>query len=204
MKRHSLVVLAALIGLTGLTPPASATYDYLPLWRGDADAEATALRFTRDFLGYQELDRVVSAEFAGGEAWVDVGALLPDGKPRTAATVHLARFGSAPDAPWEVVGTRDTILTLDRPAYGSVTGPTIEAGGVITGVDESLHLQVLQSSQPAPLGESCCVPAGGQQQPWSSRVSFTGAQPGTVVLAVSTGGHVAEVEAFAVTGLRVP
>lgn len=203
-------------------PPARATFEYLPLWPfataaqaeswraapdgqdWHADAAATALRFTRDFLGYAEIDRTTSTQFAGGEAWVGVGALLPNDQPRTAAVVHLARFGDAPDAPWEVVGTRDTILTLDRPAYGSTAGPMIEAGGTISGVDESLRLLVLQSTQTGPLGESCCVPAGGQDQPWSSRVAFTGAQPGTVVLSVSTGGHVADVESFAITGLRVP
>lgn len=219
MKPLIPVAALALLGCA-LAAPAPADFDYLPLWPfataaeaaaaqaagGDwhADPGATALRFARDFLGYREIDRTTSTDVVGDEAWVGVGALLPDGRPRTAATVHLARFGDAPDAPWEVVGTRDTILTLDRPAYGAATGPVIDAGGIISGVDESLRLLVLQAGRPGPLGESCCVPAGGQQQPWSSRVGFTGAQPGTVVVSVSTGGHVADVESFAVTGLRVP
>ncbi len=222
VKARPLCVALMLVSGLGVAPPAQADFGYLPLWpfTGEAQAEAwraapagqdwhadaatTALRFTRDFLGYTEIDRTTSTEFVGDEAWVGVGALLPNDRPRTAAIVHLARFGDAPDAPWEVVGTRDTILTLDRPAYGSSTGATIEAGGTISGVDESLRLLVLQSTQSGPLGESCCVPAGGQHQPWSSRVIFTGAQPGTVVVSVSTGGHVADVESFAITGLRVP
>ncbi len=221
VKARLLCVALILVSGFGVAPPAQATFDYLPLWPfataaqaeawraapagqdWHADAAGTALRFARDFLGYNEIDRTTSIETDGDEAWVGVGALLPDDRPRTAAVVHLARFGDAPDAPWEVVGTRDSILTLDRPAYGNTVGPVIDAGGTISGVDESLRLLVLQSTQAGPLGESCCVPAGGQQQPWSSRVGFAGAQPGTVVLSVSTGGHVADVESFAVTGLRV-
>lgn len=219
MRIRALCVSLTLIAGSCLAPSAHADFDYLPLWpfasaaeaqavRGEpdwhADAGATAVRFTRDFLGYTEIDRTTSMEMSDDDAWVGVGALLPDSdRIRTAAVVHLARFGDTPDAPWEVVGTRDTILTLDRPAYGSVTGPVIEAGGIISGVDESLRLLVVQSAQPEPLGEACCVPAGGQQQPWSSRVTFDGARPGPVVLSVSTGGHVADVESFAVTGLRV-
>lgn len=203
-------VLAALTLLcAGLTaPPAAADSGLLPLWPpapgsgGSWDAAQTALRFTRDFLGFTGIDRVTSVEPAGDQAWVGVGALLPDGEPRTAATIHLARFGDAPA--WRVVGTRDSILTLDRPAYGSAATAVIDAGGVISGVDESLHLQVRQGTRPGLLGESCCTPAGGIEQPWSARVAVTPPDPGPVTLVVSTGGHVAEVEVFAITALRVP
>jgi hypothetical protein len=78
----------------------------------------------------------------------------------------------------------------------------IEAGGTITGVDESLHLRVRQSTQENVLGDYCCVPAGGESRPWSATFSTSPPQPGALTLVVWTGGHVAKVEEFAVTGLR--
>jgi hypothetical protein len=48
----------------------------------------------------------------------------------------------------------------------------------------------------------CCLPAGGSNTPWSATVSFT-ASPGAVLtIAASTGGHMATVERFTVTGVR--
>ena len=47
----------------------------------------------------------------------------------TAAVIHLLRFGPEADVPWEVVGTRDTDLTLDTPGYGSTAAsPSPSAG----------------------------------------------------------------------------
>lgn len=169
-----------------------------------ADPGATALAFTRDFLGFNEIDQIAGVTEEDGQAWVDVGYRLPDERVATAATVHLARFGPAADAPWEVVGTRAEVLTLQMPPYGSLVRDAVEAGGRITGIDESLHLQIRQSGQDHALGDYCCLPAGGQDQPWSAQVTMTHApRPGTITVVVSTGGHVAEVERFAVTGLRV-
>jgi hypothetical protein len=81
----------------------------------------------------------------------------------------------------------------------------VEAGGSIKGVDEAIHLRVRQSTQPQPLGEFCCEMAGGGSSGmrWSARVPVTGAQPGPALTLVAwTGGHVARVERFAVTGLQ--
>ncbi len=203
---------AALVTAT----PAAAEFDYQPLWpftsQDDADhwardggepwhadAEATALRFTREYLRFGEIDRVTAVETEDGEAWIGVGYSLGEGETSTVATIHLARYGDDPGAPWEVVGTRDEILTLQVPSYGAAVGPVFEAGGTISGVDESLRLQVHQTSE---IGGYCCLPAGGQDTPWSAEVSTDGAEPGVAILVVSTGGHVAEVERFAVTGLR--
>lgn len=168
-----------------------------------SDAEFTALAFTQGFLGFSEIDQVTSSDHRGDEAWVGVGTALPDGGMSTAAVVHLVRFGSGADAPWEVVGTRDDTLVLDTPRYGSTVSSPITAGGTVTGVDESLRLQVRQIDRDGVLGEHCCVPAGGTAQRWSAEVAFQEAGTGTMTLVVSTGGHVADVERFAVTGLQV-
>jgi hypothetical protein len=168
------------------------------LWH--ADPAATALKFTREFLGFTDLDRTTMVNVQPREAWVGVGQADPRGQPMTVATLHLARLGPAADAPWSVVGTEDTELTLDTPAYGSPVQPVLDVGGIVSGVDESLHVQARQIS--GLLGEFCCLPAGGQRSPWSVSVPMSPAQPGAVTAVVSTGGHYAAIERFAITGLR--
>lgn len=197
-------------------PTDAADFGYQPLWPfgsaaeadrwagehpGGSDPAGTALAFTRDFLGFTDVDRADAARIDGRQAWVPVGFTLPDGGPTTAATIHLVRFGSGADAPWEVVGADGRDLTVDTPAYGSTAGAVIDAGGVISGVDECIRLQVRQLGHPEVLGEFSCVMAGGAQTRWSAQVPVTGAAPGPIAVIAATGGHVAEVERFAVTGL---
>jgi hypothetical protein len=168
------------------------------LWH--ADPAATALKFTREFLGFTDLDRTTTANVQPREAWIGVGQADPRGQPLTVATLHLARLGPAVDAPWEVVGTEDTDLTLDTPVYGSPVQPLLTVGGTISGVDESLHVQARQLA--GLIGEFCCLPAGGQRSPWSAVVPISPVQPGAVTVVVSTGGHYANIERFAITGLQ--
>lgn len=165
------------------------------------DAAATALGFA-GYLGYGDVDKVVRSTVDGQEAYVAVGTALPNGSLHTAADVHLVRMGTGADAPWEVVGTRDTTLTLDRPGYGSTVASPMTVGGRITGVDEQVvvTLHALGGGVPA---EPAAVPAGGVRAPWSVPVRFSGAAGRTVTVAAATGGHVAAVERFAVTGVRI-
>jgi hypothetical protein len=206
----------------GPTQPPAAGFRYQPLWPfsgvADAsawqqayregghqpwhlDARATALSFASGFLGYKGIDRVAGETRSGSETWVTVGYADPNGATAAAAVVHLARFGTGTDAPWEVVGTRDTTLTLTQPRYGATVVSPIAVGGRITGVDESLRVQVRALGKPV-LGEVTGIPAGGDRSPWSARLRFA-APAGTVLtIAVSTGGHSADVERFAITGVR--
>lgn len=208
---------------TPAPPPAGETgFRYQPLWPftsvADAeawqrayresgsqpwhlDAEETALNLTTGFLGFTEIDRVVSRSIRGNEAHIGVG-YLAEGNPSVAAVIHLAKIGRGPDAPWEVVGTADTSLTLQRPRYGAVVTSPIMAGGLITGVDESIRVEVRQASSEEPIGEYCCLPGGGEKQPWSAQVSFRGAVDPALTVVASTGGHVQDVERFAITGVR--
>ncbi|GAA5107843.1 hypothetical protein [Haloechinothrix salitolerans] len=166
------------------------------------DAEFTARQFAQSYLGYDNIDRVVSTRIRGDEAWVGVGFELPNGEDTTAAVVHLAKVGGGADAPWEIVGTKDTTLTLTSPPYGaSVTSP-VTVGGSITGVDENLRVTVWQLGT-GKIAESDGIPAGGQNSRWSTKVSFTAPSGSVLTIAVATGGHVAEVERFAITGVRV-
>jgi hypothetical protein len=140
----------------------------------------------------------------GREAWIGVGSsgVADGGGPFEAAVVHLVRWGDGDDAPWEVVGTRDTDLTLDVPRYGSAVTSPVTVGGTIEGVDESLRVQVRQLSSADPIGEACCVAAGNPRVTWETSVSYSGATDHTLTIVVSTGGHRQEVERFAVTAVR--
>jgi hypothetical protein len=169
-------------------------------WHRSPDLTATAFA---SFLGYTDVTQVASSTVGGGDAHVAVGIKLPDGTMSTAAVIHLVLFGSGRYAPWEVVGTDDTTFTLARPAYGSTVAPPASVGGTITGVDESIRVTVHTLPAQGPVGAYCCLAAGGTRSPWSATVTFH-VTPGQVVtIAASTGGHVASVERFAVTGARV-
>lgn len=164
------------------------------------DAEETAVAFTTGYLGFAEIDQALSSDVDGDEAWVTVGYTVGQSDPGPAADVHLARIGTGDDAPWEVVGTRDTTLTLTEPRYGATISTPVTVGGRITGVDESIRVQVRQLS--GVLGESCCPAAGGENTPWTATVPYAGASGAALTIVASTGGHVADVERFAITGVR--
>lgn len=165
------------------------------------DADQTALSFTTGYLGFKEIDQVVSRTIKGDDARISVG-YKAEGSPSVAAVIHLVRIGQGADAPWEVVGTIDSDLTLERPKYAATGSSPITAGGKITGVDESLRVDVRQPSSEKPIGTYCCLPAGGENQPWSAKVSFKGATDPALTIVVSTGGHIQDVERFAITALR--
>jgi hypothetical protein len=163
----------------------------------------TALAFTQGYLGFSHINKVAALTISGGDAHVTVGFIRPDGHVSAAAVIHVVKFGSGRYVPWEVVGTDDTTLTLDIPAYGTTATSPVRIGGKITGVDESLRAEVHRLGSASPVGSYCCRPAGGQASPWSFPVAFRAASGQVVTIAVHTGGHVAAVERFAVTGVRV-
>jgi hypothetical protein len=212
---------------TTATPPVSSDplSGFQPLWpfRSQADADSwavsyrqgghqpwhldpdqTALSFSSGFLGYTEIDTVVSSTIDGRQARVAVGFVTPNGDKSTAAVIHLVRFGSAGDAPWEVVGTDDDpSLTLEVPSYGTAVGGTFQAGGHITGVDENIVVQVRQASSESAVGAAPAAPAGGEHSPWHVTVTLDGATDAVLTVAAFTGGHLQGVERFAVTAVRL-
>jgi hypothetical protein len=84
---------------------------------------------------------------------------------------------------------------------GTATSP-VQIGGRVTGVDESLRAEVHQLGSSRPVGGYCCQPAGGRATAWSLIVPFRAASGQAITIVVHTGGHVAPVERFAVTGVR--
>jgi hypothetical protein len=166
------------------------------------DAGQTALNFTRSYLGFTELDQVATPRLDrdGRGAHVGVGYRNPNGQLSIAAVVHLVRYGTAKDSPWEVVGTDDTTLTLDRPLY-YMPGRVI-VGGQITGVDENIVVAVVRQAGGAPDRTTVArVPAGGDHARWTTGpVPY--AKHGMLTVVASIGGHVQQVERFAIQGLR--
>jgi len=158
--------------------------------RGGAGAPATAPTAAGGFEGAPTTAGPAPPAPAGPPSKTHPEAPVAPRPPRPAASE---------EAPWEVVGTHDTTLTLDTPAYGTAAGSPVAVGGEITGVDESLRVQVRSAGAARPLGDTCCLPAGGERQRWATTVTVHGRGLATIV--VSTGGHVAEVERFAVTAV---
>jgi hypothetical protein len=207
----------ALPGSTSSTP---ASFGYVPLWPFASVAEAeqwqreavagghqpwrldageVALAFARQYLGFTEVNKVIRKTVTANDARVSIGWTI-EGSTGTVAVVHLVRIGSGAGRPWEVVGTDDTpTFSLTRPRYGSTVTGTITVGGRIAGVDESIKVTARQLS--GVVGGYCCLPAGAPA-PWSVRLRLTSPKPGPITIVASTGGHIADVERFTVTGVR--
>ncbi len=171
-------------------------------WR--LDAAHTAVAFCTDYLGFTEIDRALSTVVKGEEAWVGVAGPVPEGTPRALAVLHLARIGTGPTAtrPWEVVGSDDTRLTLTKPVYGAVVGRNLTVGGLISGVDESLRITV-RSLDRGVLGTVQGIAAGGNRTAWSTELTIDDSVTTRATIVVSTGGHLLDVEGFAITGVTV-
>ena len=167
--------------------------------RNPMDAATTALEFTRTFLGYTGVDHVTTTVTGPTETLVGVGSVTVSGDFLTAATIRLVRFGGTVDGSWVVVGTQDPAPSMAEPGYGATVGSSFLVGGRITGVDEALRVSVLAPAAGL-LGSAGPVSVGGVDQPWSVPVQVVASAPGTVLtVAVATGGHLFDVEWFAVT-----
>ena len=108
--------------------------------------------------------------------------------------------GAGGDSPSEF-GARDGTLSITAPGYGAAVSSPLTVGGRITGVDEALRVAVIDGNGRT-LGRVSGVPAGGGNTPWSVAVGFARPAGGVLTVVVSTGGHVAEVERFAITAVR--
>jgi len=163
------------------------------------DGGKTALAFTQQFLGFTQVNTVTSTNTDSIGMHVGVGFPTPNATLLTAAVLHLVRYGAQSDSPWEVVGSDDTTFSLDTPTYGAHVTSPITTGGRITGVDESITVTVRQIGASATLGQSCCTPAGGDNQPWAATVAYTGSAGRVLTIVAVTGGHLQQVERFAIT-----
>lgn len=171
-------------------------------WRWHLDAGETAMNFTAN-IGLTDITQVIAVRMNKLGAHVDVGYRDPNGQERIAATLHLVQFGTAKDSPWEVVGSDDTTLSLEQPAYGSRVTSPVTIGGHITGVDENIVVSLIRVIHPADIESKplARVPAGGDHAAWTTgSVPFTG--HGVLIILATTGGHVQQVERFAIQGVH--
>ena len=154
-----------------------------------SSGDGARVGYTRVGTVAQTLEQQNAALAAAGvtKTFSDTISGATDDRPGLTALLDYVRDG-------------DTVVVwkLDRLGRNTV----IEASGTITGTDESLHLQVRQSTQQKVVGDFCCLPSGGQNSPWSAQVTTTGTQSGVLTLVVWTGGHAQNVETFAITGVR--
>jgi hypothetical protein len=166
------------------------------------DPGQTAVSFAA-YLGYGNVNKVVQVNEDSAGAHVAVGFTAggPSSQTVVSAVVHLVRWGTGPDLPWEVVGTDDTSFSLTTPAYGAVVRNPSLVGGSITGVDESISVKALNLASNSPVGTYCCTPAGGTDSPWKATIRLNASPNVVLTLAAATGGHVASVERFTVTGV---
>jgi len=144
-----------------------------------------------------EITTVTSSRYDDQGAHIGVGYRNPAGQLATAAVLHLLQYSG--NGTWEVVGSGDTTLSLEQPAYGSAVSSPMTVGGHITGVDENIRT-VVRSRASGVVGSSLGHPAGGQATPWYDTVSFTGS--GVLTVVASTGGHLQAVERFAIQGVH--
>jgi hypothetical protein len=164
----------------------------------------TAVKFAA-WLGFGQISDALLVRGTANNVAVTVGFTVADAGSTTvrSAIVHLVRWGTGSHAPWEVVGTNDTTLTVSLPVYGVTASSPVTVGGRITGVDENIKVRARALSSTGDVGVSCCSAAGGTRSPWSRSLTFTAASGTVVTIVAQTGGHVAQVERFAVTGIRV-
>jgi hypothetical protein len=101
-----------------------------------------------------------------------------------------------------VVGSDDTTLSLEQPAYGSQVSSPMTVGGHITGVDENIVVSVLRlTSSGTDRATLAAVPAGGDHTPWTTgAVPFS--QRGVLTIVARAGGHLQLVERFAIQGVH--
>jgi hypothetical protein len=79
---------------------------------------------------------VTSTVYDRTGAHIGVGYKLPTtGRlaTATAAVLHLVRFGTDQDSPWEVVGSDDDLFSfsLEQPIYGSAVSSPMTVGGIL-------------------------------------------------------------------------
>ncbi|MFI6600255.1 hypothetical protein ACIBHX_28760 [Nonomuraea sp. NPDC050536] len=163
------------------------------------DAAFTAVAFTQGYLGFTELDQAIKTDIHGGDAFVQVGFSPQEGeKPQVAATVHLIKYGSGPDTPWEVVGAESSDITIKAPEYGTAAESPVMVAGTVNRTAGNVQILFYQPGHEKPIAESRAIPVAGS---WQTTVPFTAQTDQVITVVAATGGHVADVERFAVTAI---
>lgn len=136
------------------------------------DAGLTAKQFVAA-IGFPELSIVTRVGVVGSRAAVTLGYRAESGRTLSATTVLLTRLGTSEPRAWSVTGARTgaALLSIRSPAAGATVRSPLTVSGLITGVDESLHVAVRTAFGLEPLGETF-VGSGGQATPWTLHVRY--------------------------------
>lgn len=168
------------------------------------DAGQTAVAFLA-FLGHPEVHQVMSVIDHGYATAVTVGQHNADsGRTTKVTVVWLKQVGTGSPQPWDVQEATASDLTIDQPSrFAHVSTPLI-VSGLITGIDESITVQLVSPSTGADLNTTTPhVPAGGTNTPWETRLTLRASNDKVGILVAYTGGHVAAVERLTVTGVEL-
>jgi hypothetical protein len=84
-----------------------------------------------------------------------------------------------------------------------VVSSPARVGGRITGVDQNIRVRAYPGASNHPIGEHCCLPAGGVASPWSTRLAFSATTSPVLVITASTGGHLQPIERLVFTAVRL-
>jgi hypothetical protein len=175
------------------------------------DPARTALTFASDYLGFPGMDQVTSKVVTASRArvgvgWDDVGAETPgheagELRPHEAATVDLIRYGAGTTAPWVVVGASSPGVIIESPTDDAPAKSPLTVAGTITGSDTRWSVKVLgRTSTPLLVSGPFPTPAAGQH--WNTHLTFAAGSASVVVVVVSTGGQIRDVDRFSVITLR--
>ena len=166
-----------------------------------ADAAGTAALFTTSFLGFTEIDEITSTDVRADEAWIGVGYREEAGRPPvTSAVVHLVRFGPHADSPWRWSAPATPASRWTPPATGPASRHRPRSAARSRAWTSAWSCRCASRRRgPARRGP---VRAGGRRGlPWQTTVAWSGASDPALTVVVWTGGHVQDVERFAVTGV---
>ncbi|MGI8697658.1 MAG: Gmad2 immunoglobulin-like domain-containing protein [Mycobacteriales bacterium] len=152
------------------------------------DAAQTALRFM-GFLQAAEVDRVLADQpettSIGTGRKVTLGRKLADGTVAAVTVVHLVRLGSGSSAPYAVTVAGAYRLAITAPEIAAPVRSPLAVEGTITGVDESVRVELRTLGRAAPISAPAAA-MGGTGTPWQTSVSFPAPPSGTATLVART------------------
>ncbi|GAC1325770.1 MAG: hypothetical protein NVSMB13_09500 [Mycobacteriales bacterium] len=149
-----------------------------------SNPRTVALRFVQVFLQHPEVDTVTAVGPKESGLAVTLGRRVGEsGRTVEVTTVYLVRVATGENAPYVVVSATSPLLSITAPTPGAPIRSPLPVSGRITGVDESIHVELRVLSRPAPVG-SAFTGGGGENSPWAQSVSFPAlADKGATVVA---------------------
>jgi len=183
--------------------------DGTPVWPFTSDAEAaawTANPGTRPWaadpvqLTQHLLDDYLSVP---GRAMrrvgdgVDLAVVEVSAGDRPVSQVRLVRVGRTSSGPWSVIGATSDDLTIAQPLPGEPVTSPMRTTGRVSGVDQSVHLQL----RAATLLAEAYAPAGNEL-PWTQNLTWTSESWSVAALAASTFDGRGDLSAVTITAVR--